>query len=367
MYKLPKEQRDLLISQMPLVELQSTLSTYDDNDALSHEGHRKRMKKYTSSKRLRVEESNILFKCDWATVEPYWKERCKPNTVKTYRTAHQSFMEYATTTLRPIEHFPHTAFLNLLNTPQRVKEMIEAMNCALSTKISKVKYLLTLIDRYPGIDNHVQAYAVGKLKDFYEYLLLLEMEQNTANDAETPTQITYDELLERSEKEFGPLSDEYIFIRTMLEIPCRGDDLATMGVYGDEVTAKAQGAENYIVLPSDHTKCASYNLHNFKTMSFTSRYITSDDLSMELTALFREKLGHITTDEQPYNLFPKTSQLLTKLIKNIKDQLNVPLSINILRHTLQRQAKDTLSPEEYVSYNRKMLHSLQVGEEVYLK
>lgn len=139
-------------------------------------------------------------------MEPHWKARCKPNTVKQYRTAHQSFMEYATTTLRPIEECPHTAFLNLLNSPDRVKEMIETMNCAQSTKVSKMKYLLTLIDMYPGIDKHVEAYAVSKLKDFYEYQLLLEMEQTNA-EAPTEQQITYNELLERCKEHFGIGSD----------------------------------------------------------------------------------------------------------------------------------------------------------------
>jgi len=64
MYKLPKEQRDLLISQMPLSELQTNLISYVDQDALSHEGHRKRMQKYTlknerEMKKLKL-NSNVI-------------------------------------------------------------------------------------------------------------------------------------------------------------------------------------------------------------------------------------------------------------------------------------------------------------------
>jgi len=74
----------------------------------------------------------------------------------------------------------------------------------------------------------------------------------------------------------------------MLEIPCRGD-LVTMEVFRDEDSARARGAENFIILPDDESKCASYKLSNFKTMNFVNRYNTADDLSMELSSLFREQ------------------------------------------------------------------------------
>ncbi len=367
MYKLPKEQRDLLISQMPLSELQTNLTSYVDRDALSHEGHRKRMHKYTLNKRKRDEEAKIKFKCDWETVEPFWATRCKPNTLKTYRTAHQSFMEYATSLL-PLELCPHTAFLNLLDMPTRVKEMFAGLKCSPSTKVSRMKYVLSLIDQFPGIDNHLQACSVDKLRDFYEHLLLLEIEAKAVKDAEVPDeeQLSYVELLEQCNSIFGHLSPEYVFIRTMLEIPCRGD-LVTMEVFRDEDSAKARGAENFIILPEDETKSASYKLSNFKTMNFTNRYMTSDDLSMELTSLFREKLGDVSNQEQPFTLFPKTTAMLTKLIKHIGTELNVQLSINILRHMLQKNAKATFPPEEYAAYNRKMLHSAKVATEIYEK
>lgn len=95
----------------------------------------------------------------------------------------------------------------------------------------------------------------------------------------------------------------------MLEIPCRGD-LVTMQVYSDEDSAKSQGADNYIILPVDEEKCAAYNLHNFKTMSFCNRYTTCDDLLIELTALFRKKLRSRTAvEEQPYTLFPRPKRM----------------------------------------------------------
>jgi len=175
-------------------------------------------------------------------------------------------MEYATT-LTPIEQCPHTAFLNLLDMPTRVREMFDDLKCSPSKKVSRMKYVLTLIDQFPDIDDHLQANSVDRLRDFYEHLLLLEIEAKAVKDAEIPDeeQLTYIELLEQCNSNFGKLSPEYIFIRTMLEISirtmleisCRGD-LVTMEVFRDEDSARARGAENFIILPDDESKCASF-------------------------------------------------------------------------------------------------------------
>jgi len=59
--------------------------------------------------------------------------------------------------------------------------------------------------------------------------------------------------------------------------------------------------------------------------------------------------------------------MLTKLLKNIGTELNIQLSVNILRHMLQKNAKATLPPLEYAAYNRKMLHSARVAVDIYEK
>lgn len=55
-----------------------------------------------------------------------------------------------------------------------------------------------------------------------------------------------------------------------------------------------------------------------------------------------------------------------KFVQVIGERVGIKLTIHVVRHMLQQNAKENMSPESYAQYNRKMLHSIAVGENVYL-
>lgn len=373
MYKLPKDQRDLIIANMSHEDLQLRLKEYVDKEEVEHDNHRKRMRDYAVRKRKRDEESKLLqeeanqvFKCDWNTLSTFWTDRCKPNTVKAYRTAHQDFTEYAMS-LPPTKTCPHRAFLDLMNMPNRVFDFIESMDASRATKISRLKYILNLIDNYPGMDGQVSAYSRQKLGNIYDHQLLLDIqEKEEKDDIKDMENIPFTKLLDDCKEHFGPLSLQFLFIRTMLDIPCRGD-LTTMGIYATEAAAIDESAENYIVLPLATDERAFYKLTKFKTDIYAYRYTTTDTLSTELTTLLNDKRKASGIVDKTFYLFPRTMYELNRLMKEMSEALQVKISITILRHMLQKHAKETMSTHDYCGYNMKMLHGIKVGEEVYLK
>lgn len=365
--KMSNEERETYLKSLDKDTLLAFVIPYFDKRKMTNKLHSVSVSESQKKKR-KFEQMEAEFRSDWDTVKNFWMEQdAAATTIRNYRTTHTQWAEVAATA------FPDTPvdklLVELVNNPDVIEEYISsAQRWASGTKADRLKYLLNLNDKYTNFKNHTSVDKVSLIRDMYEYYTLVAMEEKCKEPPSLDPVMSYSELEQRVVDLFGLHSLENLFIKTMLEIPVRSD-LSTMVFYRDEEDAKQEG-KNWIVVPVDETLPAKFCLNHFKTQKYAERYITSGELSMELTKLLQLGLQRATKeiveDQKGVLIFP-TPRAIGKFVQDIGERVGNKLTIHLLRHMLQRNAKENMSPEAFAQYNRRMLHSMGVAINVYMK
>jgi len=236
MLQMTIEEREEYLKLLDHDTLLYMLIPYFDYESEKRKTH---SRKVIESRKRKLETSHCRFSCDWEAVKSHWSKCSAATTVRNYQTAHMQWTELAASKFPGVS--ANKLLIELVNNPEVIEEYCNLSETwGVGTKADRIKYLLNLNDQYPNFKEHTLVEKVSILRDMKEYFTLVQMEEAIQKPPSIEPVMSYYDLQKRVCLAFGANSLENLFVRTMLEIPVRGD-LSTMMFYRDEETAIREG------------------------------------------------------------------------------------------------------------------------------